>query len=166
VLLLPYLDHNQLHQQFRLNEPWDSPHNLALLAKMPREYQSSWAEDNPNGTTTRFQVFVGPGTMFDEKGVKVDDLRNGTGHTFLVAESAQPVPWAKPEDMVYDSVKPLPALAIHRISSRPTFFNEIFPFLRPRKFAVGFADTHVEFIDANNPEETIRSHIQCFRYLP
>src|SRR5262245_40501582 len=31
VLILPFLGHADLHRRFRLDEPWDSPHNLALL---------------------------------------------------------------------------------------------------------------------------------------
>src|SRR5262245_53734413 len=36
VLLLPYLEHDDLYAQFKLDEPWDGPHNKALLEKMPR----------------------------------------------------------------------------------------------------------------------------------
>ena len=35
VMLLPFLDQTPLYKQFHLNEPWDSPHNRALVAKMP-----------------------------------------------------------------------------------------------------------------------------------
>jgi hypothetical protein len=38
VLLLPYLDEQELYQQFQLDEPWDSPHNLQLLPRMPGFY--------------------------------------------------------------------------------------------------------------------------------
>jgi hypothetical protein len=38
VLVLPYLGHAGLYQEFHLNEPWDSPHNLALLPRMPAVY--------------------------------------------------------------------------------------------------------------------------------
>ena len=38
VLLLPYLGHNDLYRRFHLDEPWDGPHNKALLAEMPEVY--------------------------------------------------------------------------------------------------------------------------------
>jgi Protein of unknown function (DUF1559) len=38
VALLPYLDEHNLYKEFRLDEPWDSKHNKALLAKMPKVY--------------------------------------------------------------------------------------------------------------------------------
>ena len=38
VAILPYLDQNDLYQQFHLDEPWDSPHNLALARPTPSVY--------------------------------------------------------------------------------------------------------------------------------
>jgi len=38
VLILPYIEQGELYRQFKLDEPWDSPHNIQLLPKMPRVY--------------------------------------------------------------------------------------------------------------------------------
>src|ERR1700721_4696565 len=38
VAILPYLDEKALYDQFKLDEPWDSKHNIALVAKMPKIY--------------------------------------------------------------------------------------------------------------------------------
>ena len=35
VAILPGLEQGNLYKQFRLDEPWDSPHNLTLLPLMP-----------------------------------------------------------------------------------------------------------------------------------
>src|SRR5262245_3840531 len=35
VLILPYLEEGELYEEFRLDEPWDSEHNLRLLERMP-----------------------------------------------------------------------------------------------------------------------------------
>lgn len=40
VHLLPFLEENALYQEFHLDEPWDSPHNRTLIARMPQVYQS------------------------------------------------------------------------------------------------------------------------------
>ncbi|HEY7158442.1 MAG TPA: DUF1559 domain-containing protein, partial [Gemmataceae bacterium] len=37
VLLLPYLEQDDLFAQFHFDEPWDSKHNKPLLAKMPKQ---------------------------------------------------------------------------------------------------------------------------------
>jgi hypothetical protein len=38
VHVLPYLDEAELYKQFRLDEPWDSPHNSQLISKMPEAF--------------------------------------------------------------------------------------------------------------------------------
>jgi hypothetical protein len=40
VGLLPYLGYQALYDQFHLDEPWSSPHNCSLLARIPAVYQS------------------------------------------------------------------------------------------------------------------------------
>src|SRR4051812_3210305 len=34
VALLPYLEHDRLYNQLKLDQPWDGPHNKPLLAEM------------------------------------------------------------------------------------------------------------------------------------
>ncbi|WP_261037712.1 DUF1559 domain-containing protein, partial [Streptococcus mitis] len=38
VHILPYLEQDALFNQFKLDEPWDSPNNKPLIAKMPKFY--------------------------------------------------------------------------------------------------------------------------------
>jgi hypothetical protein len=113
VLLLPYVDQNELFRQFRLDEPWDSPHNLALLPRMPEVYAPP---DEPGlrvePHATFYQAFVGEGTAFEGKvGLRIrDDFPDGTSDTILVAEAAEAVPWTKPADLAYAKDRPLPKL--------------------------------------------------------
>jgi hypothetical protein len=82
------------------------------------------SEDEPIGTTY-YQVFTGPGALFeDELGPKFMDIKDGAQNTIAVVEAASPVPWTKPEDIVFDQEKPVPKLG--------------------RQFRDGF---HVEFVD-------------------
>jgi hypothetical protein len=103
VAILPYLGHEDLYRQFHLDEPWDSPHNIQLLSKMPGEYEGNFLVQTPRGFT-HFQVFTGFNTAFDRfDGYRVpDDFRVlGPSNTFLVVEATDPVPWTKPEDISY-----------------------------------------------------------------
>jgi len=44
VALLPFIAQGELYRQFKLDEPWDSPHNIKLLDQMPATYDSPpWA---------------------------------------------------------------------------------------------------------------------------
>src|SRR5439155_1388856 len=102
VLILPYIEQDRLYRKFRLNEPWDSPHNKKLLEMMPKTYAAPNAKGDPP-YTTHYQVFVGPGAGFEGKrGLRIGDFTDGTSNTILVAEAARAVPWTKPEDLPYD----------------------------------------------------------------
>jgi hypothetical protein len=152
VLILPYLEEDNLYEQFHLDEPWDSPHNLTLLEKMPKFYDSPFGGRDGNGMT-RYQVPVGPGTILERDDLASDQIPNGTGHTIMIVESATPVPWTKPADPNYDPNQPLPQLTEH---TKPVFFFGRGPW-EEHGFILCFADAHTEFIRADIPEPTIRA---------
>lgn len=112
VLLLPYLEHNDLFRRFKLEEPWDSPHNLRLLPEMPRTFLPFDGSKPPGPYTTFYQVFVGKRTAFEgREGLKFkEDFKNRIGNTFLIVEAGTAVPWTKPEDLAYEEAKPVPKL--------------------------------------------------------
>jgi hypothetical protein len=109
VLLLPYLEQEALYAQFHLDEPWDSPHNLPLLNRIPRVYRPEFSA-TPDPSMTFYQVFVGPGSAFEgDKGLQVpDDFPDGANKTILVVEARTAVPWTKPEDIPFGRDLPLP----------------------------------------------------------
>lgn len=115
VAMLPYLGEKALYDEFKLDEPWDSPHNQKLLAKMPALYAAGSAELAAKGQT-RFQVPVGKGTVFppDMQPVLLGKISaaNGTSVTpaVLAVASSQAVPWTKPDDWKLDPEKPLAGL--------------------------------------------------------
>src|SRR5579883_1440824 len=60
VALLPYIEQNELYRQFKLDEPWDSPHNRRLLSKMPAVYAPPGVKTQ-RPYSTYYQVFVSSG---------------------------------------------------------------------------------------------------------
>jgi len=111
VHLLPFLQQEPLYKQFKLDEPWDSPHNSALLVHMPAAFRDP--QDAADSTSTRFVTLTGPNTPFaDKPGPRLPDLRDGTVHTILVliAGRDKAVPWTKPEDLPFDPQSPLACL--------------------------------------------------------
>ena len=117
VHLLPFFGLQSLYDQFRLDEPWDSSHNLQLLDEMPDVYRSPG--DAAGGMTTRFQTFTGPDAPFgnrpigsDQIGPRLGEFRDDAQHTILIVESAQDaaVPWTKPDDLAFNVNDPLAAL--------------------------------------------------------
>ncbi len=107
VLLLPYLDQRDLFNQFKLDEPWDSPTNKKLLDKMPQIFSPTPGKGKQ--TKTHYQVFTGAGTIFPGRDAsKLADVTDGTSNTILIVEAPETVPWTKPADLSYDPKKPLP----------------------------------------------------------
>src|SRR5207244_40253 len=65
VLLLPYIEQEHLYSQFKLDEPWDSPNNMPLLAQMPIVYMSPTQHKPKEPYTTHYQVFTAGGAIFE-----------------------------------------------------------------------------------------------------
>jgi RNA polymerase sigma factor (sigma-70 family) len=110
VALLPFVEQDALFKAFKLDEPWDSPHNKKVLAQMPGVYAPPGVKTaEPNRTF--YRVFVGPGTAFEgNQGIRFLDITDGTVNTLTVVEAGQAVPWTKPEELPYKGGQPLPAL--------------------------------------------------------
>jgi len=145
VLILPYLEEEALFKEFRLDEPWDGPHNLRLLSRMPTIYAPPLANSSFNPYSTHYQVFTGKGTAFEgQHGLRLpDDFPGGTTDTILIVEAAEAVPWTKPEDVPYYQNGPLPALG--------NLSLDYFP--------VVMADGRVDRIYRKDAEESIRARI-------
>jgi uncharacterized protein (TIGR03067 family) len=110
VALLPYIEQKNLYDQFKLDEPWDSAHNIKLLEKMPQIYAPVRGKTK-EPHSTYYQVFVGPGTAF-EPGQKLTlrTIPDGTSNTIFAVEAGEAVPWTKPADIPFDPKKALPKL--------------------------------------------------------
>ena len=151
VALLPYLEQDLLYKKFKLDEPWDSPNNKALLKYMPPSYIPPEERPSTEPYHTYYQVFVGTngpvGPVFEPspkyRVALSGGIPDGTSGTFLIVEAGTAVPWTKPEDIVYDPAKPLPKLGG----------------LYQDGFTAVFADSSARFLTRDLDEETIRACI-------
>jgi hypothetical protein len=112
VAMLRYLGEEELQKQFHLDEPWDSEHNRALIAKMPSVYANPSSSVAGEGKTV-YLLPTGKGTMFESgKAVKLQDVRDGTSNTIMVVEASDQVAveWTKPDDLKVDLDKPTAGL--------------------------------------------------------
>ncbi|MEO2088165.1 MAG: DUF1559 domain-containing protein, partial [Gemmataceae bacterium] len=114
VALLPFIEQDALYKQFKLDESWDSEHNKKLIAKMPKVFATPGAKASPGHT--HYRAFTGPGTALEpgrnpRQGPKFPvDFTDGSANTLLFVEAAEPTVWTKPDDLPFDSKKPLPKL--------------------------------------------------------
>ncbi|HQR07478.1 MAG TPA: DUF1559 domain-containing protein [Gemmatales bacterium] len=126
VMILPYLNQNNLYKKFKFDEPWDSENNKILLKMMPKVYQMPdvKAEEGktyyqvvtmpakvPEGKTDQFRtVFSLAPTRLTLGQLTVQD---GTSNTICILEANQPVEWTKPADMLWEhDAAPLPKFGI------------------------------------------------------
>jgi hypothetical protein len=146
VELLPFLGQEDLYKAFHFTEPWNSPHNKKLLARMPKVYAPVRGKTR-EPYSTYYQVFAsGAINSMDTPFNGMLSSRipasfpDGLANTFLIAEAGEAVPWTKPEDIPYAHTKPVPKLGG----------------LFPDGFHAAFADTSVRFIPRDTDEKTLQ----------
>jgi hypothetical protein len=152
VHILPYVEQDRLYRQFKLDEPWDSPNNLPLLAQMPPVY----ARPNvPRSTTTYYRGFSSPGAVFERRLVpdqwprpkkdqlSVAEFTDGTSNTIMVVEAGDPVEWTRPDDLDASPGKPFPKMGGHE------WRNGLFQAL--------MGDGSVRTLKPDMPESTLRA---------
>jgi beta-lactamase regulating signal transducer with metallopeptidase domain len=132
VELLPYLEQVELYNEYKMNEPWDSPANRKVLEACPRIFTFPGSE--AGNTNSAYFALTGPETIMptEGKGVGIATITDGTSNTIALVEAQRDIPWTKPEDIPFDSNQPPPKLG--------GFFPEA------AGFNVGFADGSVRFI--------------------
>ncbi len=148
VAILPYLDQQALYDKFHQDEPWDSPHNKALIKEMPQVFVCPDRADVQPGTTT-YRVFSGPGALFEagkQNGLNI--VTDGTSNTILAVEAREAVPWTRPDsDLPFD---PNAAASLYGAGSP-----------HPGGFNMAFADGSVLAVADSIDPKVFRTLITC-----
>jgi hypothetical protein len=143
VLILPFLEENELYKQFHLDEPWDSENNKPLIARIPDVYKSPNSKVSGEGKTNYLTV-RGPHSMFPgDKALAFKDVPDGLSHTIMTVEANddKAVIWTKPDDFQYDEEKPLDGLGG----------------MQPGAFLVGFGDGSVRRLPSTIDPKTLNA---------
>jgi prepilin-type processing-associated H-X9-DG protein len=169
VHILPFIEEEKLYSLFRLDEPWDSPNNLALLSKMPRIYAHPRHRTEKPGTQTHYRSFSSAGSVFERRpatppwqhlyvgpagvlsrpmplrpafGLK--SITDGLSNTIFVVEANQPVEWTKPDDLDASGNVPMPKMG---------------GLWRGDRFNALFGDGSVRTLKIDIPDEMLRAFI-------
>jgi hypothetical protein len=102
VAVLPYIEEAGLYQEFHLDEPWDSEHNIRLLPRMPKILQHPKYIGEPGRT-----VYVAPfhaDSLWSKDNRRLSEVVDGTSNTIALVEvdDAHAVAWTKPDDLDLD----------------------------------------------------------------
>ncbi|MEE3075521.1 MAG: hypothetical protein VX739_07570 [Planctomycetota bacterium] len=109
VHLLPLLGEAELHAKFKLDEDWDSEHNLELLEEIPEIFQSV-----EGSSQSSFLGFGGEGmSMASGMLHKPDDLKDDADLTIMLMDVGDrlAVPWTQPIDLLSLEVEKLAEIA-------------------------------------------------------
>jgi hypothetical protein len=109
---LPFIGFNELYQEFKLDEAWDSPHNMKLLPKMPKIYRpvadmNETGELKPHHTT--YVAPIGSKTVFgQDEPIHFRNVTDGLSNTvaFVELKREHAIPWTSPEEYRYDESNP------------------------------------------------------------
>ena len=103
VLLLPYLGHQQLYEQIRLDEPWDSEHNRQYHAAAPAVFRCpSHVAAKPDQTT--YSVVVGSDMPFEAgEGKPLAHFGPHSNDMILLVERGNAVCWMDPTHEITQS---------------------------------------------------------------
>jgi len=153
VAILPYIEQDTLYSKFKLDEPWDSQNNIALISKMPLIYCSPSA-DRKQGLSN-FKVFSGKGAVFEMEDspqgwrskhsiASLTASKRGSSNLIFCVESDDPVIWSKPEDWDYPPDQPFPPM-------KPIY---------PHFFMVGKADGSVMSVRTSVPQSAWRVAVE------
>ncbi|MDP1563744.1 MAG: DUF1559 domain-containing protein [Pirellulaceae bacterium] len=110
VHILPFIEQGNLYEQFRLDEPWDSPHNIALLELMPESYRGPNSQAAPGhtvylgvaGKDAAFGIPEIGGRRSFSGGQRMSAITDGLSNTILAIEVSDElaVPWTKPDSEI------------------------------------------------------------------
>jgi hypothetical protein len=140
VALLPYLDCEDLYKRYRLDEPWDSPHNKELIPEGWDLYTMPTAKKHD----CCYFVLTGPGSAFDPSR-PVARFSDSPHYTLGVVEARRAIPWTKPEDLAFTADAPLPKFG--------GYFKD--------GFGAMFLDTSVRFLRPDLDESVLRALISA-----
>lgn len=107
VHILPFIEKESLYKQFRLDEPWDSPHNMKLVDKMPSAFGSPRYKLD-KGTTTYFLLNSRSGPDRTAKAYGRDMFNSSFPKSILIVDGGaeRADVWTKPTHIEVDTKDP------------------------------------------------------------
>jgi len=105
VLILPFIDENELYESIDLTKPWDDPANRHAHDKCPKILRCPAARLKP-GFTNYLGNAWDQGALVPQTGRTILDFKDGLSNSILLFEVRpdQAVPWMSPQDGDYETL--------------------------------------------------------------
>ena len=102
VLILPYLEQQDLYDRYLMDEPWDGPNNSRLHDEIVSCYRCPSSSSDEN--CTDYVLITGEGTAFEDNQTNsYGDIGDGSSNTIAVTEIAESnIHWMQPQDIPKD----------------------------------------------------------------
>lgn len=153
VMLLPYLEQDNVFKQVKMDEPWDSEANKKLFESipMPKLFEHPGKKDG-DSRMTYYKVFYSKADAKIRAGFSLGKpmtlgqmtVQDGTSNTISLIEAGPPVLWYKPDDIEFDAKAQLP--------------NMISPW-KDKRVNVGFFDAAIRSAWLGTDEDTWKGFI-------
>jgi hypothetical protein len=105
VLILPYIEEEELYKKIRLNEPWNSEYNKQFHDYLIPLYKCRADFKNRRKPVTNYFLLTGKGTTLDNSGKLFVKNFNTEPKKILLVESSKEVHWMCPVDISFDEFK-------------------------------------------------------------
>jgi prepilin-type processing-associated H-X9-DG protein len=127
--------------RYRDSEPWDSPHNIKVGARLPQMFDCPTrpaVEVLPGKVpATAHAMITGPHAYGTADGRKIDDFPDGLGQTIAFAEAAgRKIPWTEPRNVELDDH----AISVNQPGREPGTSSSMISSHHPGRAIVVFAD--------------------------
>ncbi len=112
VHVLPFIGHEELWRKFKLDEPWDSPHNIRLLDQMPEVFQPVIPFGSSEVVKANHTTYVAPvsdRTIYGrDRRIGLEHIVDGISNTIAMVELGleHAIPWTSNEEYRYSSAEP------------------------------------------------------------
>ena len=148
VLLLPFLDQQELYDRYDFSEPWNGPHNAQLAREFPTLEIFRCPQDTGNGTS--YAAIVGSHTCWPlDQPCTFKDVTDGTWQTLLVVEVYDSgIHWMEPRDLDAEQMAP-------RINTRGQLGISS---SHEGLACAAFVDGHSQTLSDTLPAETLGNH--------
>jgi len=106
VLILPYIGHQNLYEEYRFDEPWNGPNNVRLASQMPDIYRCPDDRASSDEYKTSYVAVTGPNTMWPtDHRIKSTEIVDRPKDTALLLEfTNHREHWMSPVDLAFSDI--------------------------------------------------------------